>query len=104
MNKTDNLYNVLRGLENNMSKLRNESRCLDYEIMKIFDKRIYAERMGKRIQDEEMHYDCRCIEMANDIIAKNERNIRFQHDLHAKLLSTYNELYSADLRHILGLS
>ena len=101
MDKTDNLYNALRGLEKNMSRLANESRYLDYEIMKIFSKRMQAEKKGFRIQDDEMHHDRKYIELANGIIARNERRIRFQRELHASLLETFNDLIAADLRRII---
>lgn len=102
MDKTDNLYNALRGLEKNMSRLANESRYLDYEIAKIFDKRMQAEKRGFKIQDDEMHYDCKYIEVANEIIATNERRLRFQRELHARLLETFNSLITADLKRIIA--
>lgn len=55
MNKTENLYSALIGLEANMQKLRNEERILDYRVQEIFTE--WDER--RTIDPDKKHGQCR---------------------------------------------
>lgn len=96
MNKIENLYSALRGLEKNMQKLRNEERVLDYRIQEIFATWMNAEQYGKHINSDQKHIQCKLIESWNERIAENERRLRFQRSLHARMMDIYDGLLRAD--------
>ena len=102
MNKTENLYSALRGLEKNMQKLRNEERVLDYRIQEIFAAWMNAEQYGKKINPEKRHSQCKFIETCNNRIAEIERRLRFQRSLHARMMDTYDILLRADFAKFLN--
>lgn len=102
MNKTENLYSALRGLEKNMQKLRNEERVLDYRIQEIFADWMNAEQHGRRINQDRQHLQCKFIETCNNRIAEIERRLRFQRSLHARMMGTYDILLRADFAKFLN--
>lgn len=102
MNKTENLYNALRGLETNMQRLRNEESVLDYRIQEIFLRRMNAERFGRTINPDKQHAQCRFIEACNNRVHEIERRLRFQRSLHARMMEIYDDLLRADFARFLN--
>lgn len=99
--RTDNMYNTLINLEKNMRRLANESKYLDSQIARIFDKRLAAYNFGRTIPADEMHLDCAIIEAANNCIARNEYRLRNQRELHARLLRMFNNMLKVRFEAIL---
>lgn len=97
MNKTDNLYSALRGLEKNMQKLRNEEYVLDYRIQEIF-----TEWMNAELDPDKKHLQCKLIESWNNRIAENERRLRFQKSLHSRLMEIYDDLLRVEFAKFLN--
>jgi hypothetical protein len=102
MNKTENLYNCLRGIEKNMQRLRTEERVLDYRIQEIFADWMNAEQYGRRINQDRQHLQCKFIESCNNRIAEIERRLKFQGSLHARLMDIYDERLRADFAKFLN--
>lgn len=102
MNKTENLYSALRGLEKNMQKLRNEEYVLDYRIQEIFTEWMNAERFGRKMDPDKTHLQCKLIESWNNRIAENERRLRFQRSLHSQLLEVYGGLLKVEFAKFLN--
>lgn len=92
MNKTENLYSVLIGLEANMQKLRNEERILDYRVQEIFTEWMNAERFNRTINPDKKHGQCRVVDLMNTRVAEIERRLRCQRALHASLMRVYEGL------------
>ena len=92
MNKTENLYSALIGLEANMQKLRNEERILDYRVQEIFTEWMNAERFNRTINPDKKHGQCRVVDLMNTRVAEIERRLRCQRALHASLMRVYENL------------
>lgn len=92
MNKVDNLYSALIGLETNMQKLRREESVLDYRISEIFLEWMNAERFNRKIDSDRKHLQCRFIESCNDRIHEIERRLKFQSQLHSRMMDVYDGL------------
>lgn len=102
MNKTDNLYSALRGLEKNIQKLRNEESVLDYRIQEIFTEWMTAERFGRTIDPDKQHAQCRFIESCNERIHEIERRLKFQRSLHSRMMETYSDLLRVEFAKFLN--
>lgn len=102
MNKTENLYNCLRGIESNMQRLRTEERVLDYRIQEIFIDWMNAEQYGRRINQDRQHLQRKFIESCNNRIAEIERRLKFQGSLHARLMDIFGERLRADFAKFLN--
>lgn len=102
MNKTENLYSALRGLEKNMQRLRTDERVLDYSIQEIFADWMNAEQYGRRINQDRRHLQCKFIESCNNRIAEIERRLKFQGSLHARLMDIYDERLRVDFAKFLN--
>lgn len=102
MNKTENLYSALRGLEKNIQKLRSENLVLDCRIQYIFIEWMNAERFGRKVDPDKKHLQCKLIESWNERIAENERRLRFQRSLHSRMMDTYDDLLRADFAKFLN--
>lgn len=102
MNKTENLYSALRGLEKNIQKLTSEDLVLDYRIQNVFIEWMNAERFGRKIDPDKKHLQCKLIESWNNRIAENERRLRFQRSLHSQLLEVYDGLLKVEFAKFLN--
>lgn len=102
MNKTENLYSALRGLEKNIQKLTSEDLVLDYRIQNVFIEWMKAERFGRKIDPDKKHLQCKLIESWNNRIAENERRLRFQRSLHSQLLEVYDGLLKVEFAKFLN--
>lgn len=102
MNKTENLYSALRGLEKNIQKLTSEDLVLDYRIQNVFIEWMNAERFGRKIDPDTKHLQCKLIESWNNRIAENERRLRFQKSLHSRLMEIYDGLLRVEFAKFLN--
>lgn len=102
MNKTENLYSALRGLEKNIQKLTSEDLVLDYRIQNVFIEWMNAERFGRKIDPDKKHLQRKLIESWNNRIAENERRLRFQRSLHSQLLEVYDGLLKVEFARFLN--
>lgn len=102
MNRVDNLYNALKGIEKNMQKLRNEESVLDYRIQEIFAEWMNAERFGRTVNPDKKHLQSKAIESWNNRIFEIERRLRFQRSLHARMLETYDDLLRVEFAKFLN--
>lgn len=100
MNRTLNLEAAIMGLESNICRLRNDIAARESANMDIYCKWIYYTPGSRARSDMELGADLHVTEYNNGIILENERHLKAQIELHAKLLHIYGIRLQADFSRI----
>ena len=97
MNKTERLYNILRGLESNINRLRQDSARCESTNVDIYWKWVRYKPGTSDLSDIELHKDMSITECNILRVVENERHMKHQCALLGKLLYQYNLLLQDDL-------